>query len=89
MFQNIACILDDATSVEHLPQHLYKPFREFVADLTSVARRHFDSHVRGSARPPHPYLAPRSLPIAQEKGSVVTNVGMCHSSQNPSALAGD
>ncbi|KAI0995494.1 hypothetical protein K3495_g12688 [Podosphaera aphanis] len=59
MFQNIACILDNAISEDHLPRHLQKPFREFVADLTSMARRHFDSHVRGTTRPPHPYSTPQ------------------------------
>ncbi|KAI1003546.1 hypothetical protein K3495_g4660 [Podosphaera aphanis] len=58
MFQNIACILDDAISEGHLPQHLRKLFREFVVDLTSVTRRHFDSDVRGITRPLHPYSTP-------------------------------
>ncbi|KAI1004485.1 hypothetical protein K3495_g3727 [Podosphaera aphanis] len=58
MFQNIACVLDDALSENNaLPQHLQKPFRNFIADLSSVARRHFECHVRGSHRPPIPYSA--------------------------------
>ncbi|KAI1003876.1 hypothetical protein K3495_g4337 [Podosphaera aphanis] len=59
MFQNIACILDDAISEDHLPQHLRKPLRDFVVDLTSVAPRHYDSHVRGTIRPLHPYSTPQ------------------------------
>ncbi|KAI0997822.1 hypothetical protein K3495_g10367 [Podosphaera aphanis] len=55
LFQNIACILDDAYSEDGLPQHLQKPFRNFVADLNMVARRHFECHIRGSPRPPLPY----------------------------------
>ncbi|KAI1005042.1 hypothetical protein K3495_g3175 [Podosphaera aphanis] len=56
MFQNIASVLDEAICENvALPQHLNKPFREFVADLNAVTRRHFESHVRGSPRPPKPY----------------------------------
>ncbi|KAI0998427.1 hypothetical protein K3495_g9765 [Podosphaera aphanis] len=56
LFQNIACVLDNAIiENKNLPQHLKKPFYNFVADFNSVARRHFDCHVRGSPRPPIPY----------------------------------
>ncbi|KHJ31406.1 hypothetical protein EV44_g4009 [Erysiphe necator] len=47
MFQNIAYILDDAMSAEHLPQYLHAPFRKFVEDLNAVARRHFESYFNG------------------------------------------
>ncbi|KAI0991974.1 hypothetical protein K3495_g16212, partial [Podosphaera aphanis] len=56
MFQHIASVLDDAIGENNtLPQHLNRSFREFVADLNAVARRHFECHVRGSPRPPKPY----------------------------------
>ncbi|KHJ32501.1 hypothetical protein EV44_g4150 [Erysiphe necator] len=56
MFQNIACVLDDAITNNHsLPQHLQRPFREFIKDLNSVAHKHFECHVRGHNRPPLPY----------------------------------
>lgn len=77
-FQNIACILDDATNEEHLPQHLIKIFREFVANLTAVARRYFYRHVRGSSRPPAPYSLtvkqPSSTPV--ERHLPITNSGV-------------
>ncbi|KAI0995653.1 hypothetical protein K3495_g12526 [Podosphaera aphanis] len=58
MFQDIASVLDDALEeYSSLPQHLQKSFRNFVADLNSVARRHLECHVRGSQRPPIPYSA--------------------------------
>ncbi|KAI1004397.1 hypothetical protein K3495_g3817 [Podosphaera aphanis] len=58
MFQNIASVLDDALDeYSSLPQHLQKSFRNFIVDLSSVARRNFECHVRGSQRPPIPYSA--------------------------------
>ncbi|KAI0996690.1 hypothetical protein K3495_g11495 [Podosphaera aphanis] len=67
MFQNIAAVLDEAISEDTaLPQHLKKRFRDFVADLNSVARRHFECHVRGSPRPPKPYTETQSIPISQQ-----------------------
>lgn len=67
MFQNIAVVLDEAISEDTtLPQHLTKKFRDFVADLNSVARRHFECHVRGSPRPPEPYSATQSTRIPQQ-----------------------
>ncbi|POS81616.1 hypothetical protein EPUL_006507, partial [Erysiphe pulchra] len=35
-----------------LPQHLQKPFKDFIVDLSSVAQRHFECHVRGTQKPP-------------------------------------
>ena len=55
MFENIASVLDDALSEIVLPQHLQTNFHEFISDLTAVARRHFECHVRGTPRPPKPY----------------------------------
>ncbi|CAD6498697.1 BgTH12-04358 [Blumeria graminis f. sp. triticale] len=60
--QNIACILDDdAVDAEYLPQNFLKPFCGFILDFTSVARRHVDSHVRGSTRSYNPYSGPKQL----------------------------
>lgn len=71
MFQNISCILDDAISVDHLPENLLKPFREFVVDPKSVVRRHFDSYVRGSNRPPIPYPISQPAPAAPKRRAIV------------------
>lgn len=72
LFQNIACILDDASNEEHLPHHLIKVFREFIADLSMVAHRHFDRHVKGSPRPPPPYFCvfKQSTSNATEKNAL-------------------
>lgn len=66
MFQNIAIVLDEAIGDnDTLPLHLKKKFREFVTDLNLVARRHFECHVRGSPRPPNPYLAAQAIQTTQ------------------------
>lgn len=62
IFENIATVLDDALNEIVLPQHLQKTFREFITDLTAVARRHFESHVRGTNRPSKPYTTENSFP---------------------------
>lgn len=57
MFQAIACALDDALdeNIKLLPQHLQKPFKDFIVDLSSVAQRPFECHVRGTQKPPKPF----------------------------------
>lgn len=55
LFQNIACILDDALHLDHLPHHLHNVLRDFITDLNTVARRHFERHVNALPRPPPPY----------------------------------
>ena len=64
MFQHIASVLDDAIDNNNsIPNHLQKPFRDFVTDLSCIARRHFECHIRGSPRPPAPYSSvPNSHP---------------------------
>lgn len=68
MFQTIACILDDALSENStlLPQHLQNAFQSFIADLSTVARRHYECHVRGFQRPPKPYTILKSAQISTE-----------------------
>lgn len=78
LFGNIASLLDEqlqGQSAKSLPSHLRKDFITFCQDISIVARRHFDSHVRGISRPP-PHMGTRSslappkppppLPKAQE-----------------------
>ncbi|KHJ34080.1 hypothetical protein EV44_g3918 [Erysiphe necator] len=74
LFQNIACVLDDALNMDHLRLHLHKPLNDFIVDLNAVARRHFDCHINGTERPPKPYTAtpiiinpPTSRPIDASK----------------------
>lgn len=58
LFGNIASLLDEqlqGQSAKSLPSHLRKDFITFCQDISIVARRHFDSHVRGISRPPTPY----------------------------------
>ena len=57
MFRNIACVLDNVLNENKniFPQHLHKPYRDFIANLSVVARRHFECHIKGSQRPPIPY----------------------------------
>lgn len=58
LFQNIASVLDEAISENScLPQHLNRPFREFIKDLKTVACRHFESYIRGLDRQPSPYYS--------------------------------
>ncbi|POS83539.1 hypothetical protein EPUL_005161 [Erysiphe pulchra] len=54
MFQAIACAFDDAIdeNIILLPQHLQKPFKDFVVDLSSVAQINIECHVRGTQKPP-------------------------------------
>lgn len=59
LFSNIASILDEQLQgepVKALPSHLRKSFYAFCQDISTVAQRHFDNHVRGSPRPPLPYM---------------------------------
>lgn len=51
-FQNLSCILDDATSDNFLPTHLCKLFNKFLEDLNKVARRHLECHINNLSRPP-------------------------------------
>ena len=55
VFQNIACVLDDAICGEHLPPYLLITLRNFAEDLKAVAKRHFENHLCGLPRPPAPY----------------------------------
>ncbi|POS82641.1 hypothetical protein EPUL_005008 [Erysiphe pulchra] len=50
MFQAIACALDEAIdeNIILLPHYFQKPFKDFIVDLSSVAQRHFECHVRAS-----------------------------------------
>ncbi|VDB83990.1 Bgt-20260 [Blumeria graminis f. sp. tritici] len=71
LFQNIACILDDATNGDCLQQHLLKPFCEFIADLNTVARRYFECHVRDTPRPPAHYSASQTQPQTRKEDHAV------------------
>ncbi|KHJ34831.1 hypothetical protein EV44_g4245 [Erysiphe necator] len=55
IFQKIATILDEARDKIELPEQLQKPYRDFIANLNIVARRHFERHVKDTPRPPPPY----------------------------------
>lgn len=84
LFQNIACVLDDAMSGSNLPQHLQQPFCEFEADMNTVARRHFERHVRGSRRPPPPYTVARGLQEAlKSHDAVQKSTGSTQTRSNP------
>ena len=39
-----------------LPTHMKTAFKAFCDDISVVAQRHFESYIRGSPRPPAPYM---------------------------------
>lgn len=46
VFNNIVSVLEDTLSEIGFPQYLYKIFRKFISNLTAVANKHFERHVR-------------------------------------------
>lgn len=71
MFQATACALDGALdeNTKLLPPHLQKYFIYFITDLGSVAQKHFESHVRGSQKPPKPYSSSNYISTATSSPS--------------------
>jgi hypothetical protein len=64
LYRGISNLLDAQIQGEDrrdLPPHLRKTFSQLCHDLATVAQRHFESHIRGSPRPPLPYASARDL----------------------------
>lgn len=52
LYEKIAKTLGEAKANSNFPKHLVDSFKDFIADLNTVARSHFESHVKGTPRPP-------------------------------------
>jgi hypothetical protein len=60
LFSNVASLLNvqlHGEPAKAIPLYLRKSFYAFCQDISTVAERHFESHARGSPRPPLPYTS--------------------------------
>jgi hypothetical protein len=59
LFSSVANMLDahrHGEPARALPTHMKTAFKAFCDDMSVVAQRHFESYIRGSPRPPAPYM---------------------------------
>lgn len=59
LFSSVADMLDahrHGEPAKALPTHMKTAFKAFCDDMSVVAQRHFESYIRGSPRPPAPYM---------------------------------
>lgn len=59
LYSSVADMLDahrHGEPAKALPTHMKTAFKAFCDDMSAVAQRHFESYIRGSPRPPAPYM---------------------------------
>jgi hypothetical protein len=59
LYSSVADMLDahrHGEPAKALPTHMKTAFKAFCNDMSAVAQRHFESYIRGSPRPPAPYI---------------------------------
>jgi hypothetical protein len=59
LYSSVAEMLDahrHGEPAKALPTHMKTAFKAFCDDISVVAQRHFESYIRGSPRPPAPYM---------------------------------